>query len=89
MKEMVDPEKLQKALELCVKDYSLFLCVMRVGLFWNFLGWLCVGGCWMHVDSDSSRTSETPESAEKYIMADGIAQWDFFIMEFSSCYCFL
>ena len=37
MKEMVDQEKLQKALDLCVKDYSLFLCVLRVGLFWNYL----------------------------------------------------
>ena len=37
LKEMVDPEKLQKALDLCVKDYSLFLCVLRVGLFWNYL----------------------------------------------------
>ena len=36
----------------------------------------------MYVDSDSSRTSKTPESAEKYIMADGIAQWNFFIMGF-------
>ena len=37
MKEGIDPEKLQKALDLCVKDYELFLCVLRGGLFWNYL----------------------------------------------------
>ncbi|MDD2959795.1 MAG: hypothetical protein PHE06_12615 [Lachnospiraceae bacterium] len=37
MNEPVDQERLQQALDLCVKDYSLFLCVMRRGLFWNYL----------------------------------------------------
>lgn len=37
LKENVDPEKLQKALDLCIKDYELFLCVLRGGLFWNYL----------------------------------------------------
>lgn len=35
--EEVQPEKLQEALDLCVEDYRLFLCVLRVGLFWNYL----------------------------------------------------
>ena len=37
MKEAVEPEKLQRALDLCVEDYALFLCVLRGGLFWNYL----------------------------------------------------
>lgn len=37
LKETIQPEKLQRALNLCVKDYELFLCVLRVGLFWNYL----------------------------------------------------
>lgn len=37
LKENVDPVKLQKALDLCVEDFSLFLCVLRVGMFWNYL----------------------------------------------------
>ena len=49
----------------------------------TFLGRFCCSSCWMHVGFNSSGTSETPESAEKYIMADGIAQWNFFIMGFS------
>lgn len=37
MKEEIRPDKLQEALDLCVQDYRLFLCVLRVGLFWNYL----------------------------------------------------
>ena len=35
--EEIDPVKLQKALDLCMEDYSLFLCVLRCGIFWNYL----------------------------------------------------
>lgn len=35
--EEIDREKLQKALDLCMEDYSLFLCVLRCGIFWNYL----------------------------------------------------
>ena len=37
LKEEVDPAKLQKALDLCMEDYPMFLCVLRGGLFWNYL----------------------------------------------------
>lgn len=37
LKEDVDPAKLQKALDLCMEDYPMFLCVLRGGLFWNYL----------------------------------------------------
>lgn len=37
LKEDVQPDRLQEALDLCVEDYRLFLCVLRVGLFWNYL----------------------------------------------------
>ena len=35
--EEIDQVKLQKALDLCMEDYSLFLCVLRCGIFWNYL----------------------------------------------------
>lgn len=37
LKEEVNPEKLQRALDLCIEDFSLFLCVLRCGVFWNYL----------------------------------------------------
>ncbi|MDD3277426.1 MAG: DUF6320 domain-containing protein [Lachnospiraceae bacterium] len=35
--EEIDCEALQKALDQTVKDYPMFLCVLRKGLFWNYL----------------------------------------------------
>lgn len=35
--EEVEPDKLQKAVDKCAEDFSLFLCVMRYGVFWNYL----------------------------------------------------
>ena len=37
MTEEIWPEKLQKALDRCMEEYTLFLCVLRRGLFWNYL----------------------------------------------------
>ena len=37
LKEQIDPEILQKALNITVKKYPIFLSVMRKGLFWHYL----------------------------------------------------
>ena len=37
LKEEIDPELLQEALNRTVKRYPVFLSVMRKGLFWHYL----------------------------------------------------
>lgn len=37
LKEEVDPALLQEALDAAIKVFPLFLCVLRKGLFWNYM----------------------------------------------------
>lgn len=37
LKEEVDQAMLQQALDQTVQDYPMFLCVLRKGIFWNYL----------------------------------------------------
>lgn len=37
LKEEINKELLQKALDKTVQDYPMFLCVLRKGIFWNYL----------------------------------------------------